>query len=224
MNNNILLNIYNITDFNKFIDILNNLQCESNEIIIELFKEYLSQYNIIVFNDTIISNLQRILNYLFTYNFIELFKRYNLYIDKIIYIINNDINDNEKQILNKIIYNNFRNEDLSFFINYNFIYNDNNYSIYIKYLQNFFNILSNIFSYEQINFIIENLNKIKNIYQDDIILLYNKLLIHFNIYYKNINTKDYFDNLINILSTNNIIHFKFFLLYDIINYIEHNIN
>jgi len=266
MNNNLLLNTYNITNFNKFIEILDNIQCEANEIIIELFKEYLTKYNIIVFNDTIISNFKRILYHLFTYNFIDLFKRYNLYINHLNIIINNlnnsnnienkninennekindiekinedekinkkeknknknkeikKIDNNERQILDKIINNKFREEDLKFFINYNFMYNDINYAINIILIQKFYANLYELFNYEEINYIIENLNKIRNKYQKDIKTLYNKLIKSFNIYYKNINTKKYYDKLIKYLSTNNL-NLKFFLLYDIIKYIIDN--
>ena len=220
MNNNILLNIYNITNFNKFIEVLNNLQCESTEIIIELFKEYLNQYNIIVFNDIIISNLQKILNYLFTYSFIFTLLRYSGYIDYINNIIKDtNINKNEKQLLNKIINNKFRKEDLDIFINYNFSYN----SIHINSLHNFFLNLIKLFNYDQINYIIDNLIKIKDKYQNNIILLYNKLIINFHLYYKNINPKKYFDNLINILSSDDNVKLNLFLFYDTIDYIMKNI-
>lgn len=219
MSNNILLNIYNITTFNKFIDILDNLECESNEIIIELFKEYLNQYKIIIYNDIILSNLKKILFHIFSYNFIKIFINYNYNIDRII----NDINDenfkykNEKQILNKIINNNFRKEDLNIFIKYKI----ENYNI--KELQYFFNILNNIFSFEQITFIIENLNKLKTKYNSNIKFLYSNLIINFNIFFKKLNSKIIFDNIILYLSNNDEKTFNFFLLYDTINYIMNNI-
>ena len=219
MSNNILLNIYNITTFNKFIDILDNLECESNEIIIELFKEYLNQYKIIIYNDIILSNLKKILFHIFSYNFIKIFINYNYNIDKIINDINNENfkYKNEKQILNKIINNNFRKEDLNIFIKYKF----ENFNI-IE-LQYFFNILNNLFSFEQITFIIENLNKLKTKYNSNIKLLYNNLIINFNIFFKNLNPKIIFDNIILYLSNNDEKTFNFFLLYDTINYIMNNI-
>lgn len=219
MSNNILLSIYNITNFNKFIDVLNNYQYESTEIIIELFIEYLNQYKIIIFNDTIITNLKKILKFIFTFKFIDIIINYKDMINDINDILKNKntiINTNDKKYLEKIINNNFRNEDLKIFLKINY----NNIIIYR--LQFFYKTLINIFSYDKIIFINENLNIIINKYNTN--TLYNKLLIHFNIYYKNINSKNHFDKIIYYLSSNNIENLSFYLLYDIIYYIINNIN
>lgn len=220
---NILLNYFNINNFNSFIDILDNLQYESEEIIIYLFQQYLNNYKIIVYNDTVISNLLKILHYIFTYITIKILQKYHYFINE---IKNNKefinlLNNYEYNLLFKIINNNFREEDLKIFINYKFKNINNNINnnfrnsqSYIN-LQNYYKVLYHTFNFEQIKYIITNLNIINDKYKSNYKFLYNKLNLNFNKFYKNIN--------LHILCDNLTKNYNFYLLYDIIYFIMNNI-